>query len=569
MPGIFDFLANEKLKISNVETGYFITWVIQNEPSKFNADLFFFLNTANDKSIKNLETLISRMTIYEINNKESKERLKLLSQLKEIGFKSIQTQLQNQGTGNLEEIKFDTFLNYFKNQENQKKQFKLTQGKLSKEIQTIKKGILQQKLDDDKSKKCLKKLVNDYLKIQDKLDKEISIVNDKYGAGSFFLSQSDVDHISAKKSVIDYLIKPVINEINEITSEKGFPYTADFGLEQKIQCMGDRINTLPEEQCKQVLSSFYKKIEPISSASAPGEINTNADYMDDKGKRSALKAHSFNDKWFFTFLSQWIQTVKESLGIKTSAEILLENSVNEVKLTLEKNKEHLREEKKQLPEDADKENNPLKFNNPLAILGGNKSSSNDDDPYDTSDECRHEYTKEQRFFISQLIERSLNNQWEDWINDTPINPIVKLCLEKKISDKEAVSALNSMGPDSYLEKIDHSNGEVSYRLKVKEREIEIDFLKTVLINQFVKGVVNSSLDIKWKNWIKTTGGNNPLVKKCFDEDISSEKAIAALEEMLNDHDQGEIDYLLQIENEKDLMDYFSYKVTANELPNLF
>lgn len=170
-------------------------------------------------------------------------------------------------------------------------------------------------------KYCLKKIINDFLIAQDKLSKEENIVAKRHSAGSFFLSNSDVSNIRIKKSVIDHLLKSISEKIyseSSIESKDG-PVFNDVG--QHIQLIETHINTLSEEQCKQILSCFLQEINPILNA----EDITNSE------KRSALMVHSFNDKWFFTFLAMIVKTIQETLGITTSEEKLLKNSVNEAK----------------------------------------------------------------------------------------------------------------------------------------------------------------------------------------------------------------------------------------------
>ena len=103
-----------------------------------------------------------------------------------------------------------------------------------------------------------------------------------------------------------------------------------YDVNQKIQFIEKHIDSLSEDQCQQILYGLLQKINPILNAQCnPDEILDNAEKMTNSGKRSALKIHSFNDKWFFTFIAKMVKTIKEVIGIKTSVEHLLENSVDE------------------------------------------------------------------------------------------------------------------------------------------------------------------------------------------------------------------------------------------------
>ncbi|KTD10823.1 hypothetical protein Lgra_1789 [Legionella gratiana] len=180
-------------------------------------------------------------------------------------------------------------------------------------------------------KSCLREVIKNFLILQDKLGQEEFIVTNRNFSGSFFLSNADVSNVRAKKSVIDDLIMLVSNEVfkaSKETGEKFFPVS--FDAKQKIQYIEKHIDWLSEKECGQILYNLLQKIKPILSAKGnSADIKDHAEYMTDSGKRSALMIHSFNDKWFFTFLAKMVKTIKEALGMKTSAEHLLENSVDE------------------------------------------------------------------------------------------------------------------------------------------------------------------------------------------------------------------------------------------------
>ncbi|KTC92177.1 hypothetical protein [Legionella cincinnatiensis] len=180
-------------------------------------------------------------------------------------------------------------------------------------------------------KSCLREVMSNLLILQDKLKQEDFIVTNRKFSGSFFLSNSDVSNVRGKKSVIDDLIMLVAHEVFKASKEAGgkfFPVS--FDVKQKTQYIEKHIDWLSEKECGQILHRLLQKINPILSAQGnSADIRDHAEYMTDAGKRSALMIHSFNDKWFFTFLAKMVKTIKEALGMKTSAEHLLENSVDE------------------------------------------------------------------------------------------------------------------------------------------------------------------------------------------------------------------------------------------------
>lgn len=155
MPGIFEFLAKKENINQNIAND-FILKLFSTEPSKLNAELFFFLKDANEESIEKLNTLIALIRYNALSPVKENERLKnkfnLLFELQKVGFNSIQEQLKDKEIGNFKKIEFDTFFNFFKKQENVIPLHELakdwTEDNLSENINLIKIGILnQQKLD--------------------------------------------------------------------------------------------------------------------------------------------------------------------------------------------------------------------------------------------------------------------------------------------------------------------------------------------------------------------------------------------------------------------------------------
>jgi hypothetical protein len=278
----------------------------------------FLAYSKNPNSVKNKENLINTaFAIYEdAVTKCGLEPDKYISHMHEIIKPAIQGIKVSPDTAK-------TLDNFIRN---------LSFSDLKKENQAFHVLNIASNLTNPK-KSCLREVINNFLILQDKLKKEDDIITNRNFAGSFFLSNSDVSNIRAKKSVIDTLIKFTSNEIFNKSREEGDKYfPIPYDVNQKIQHIEKHIDSLSEKQCDQILSGLLQRINPILNAQgSPDDIRENAEYMTDSGKRSALMIHSFNDKYFFTFLSKIVKTIKEALGIKTSSEKLLENSVDEVK----------------------------------------------------------------------------------------------------------------------------------------------------------------------------------------------------------------------------------------------
>lgn len=182
-------------------------------------------------------------------------------------------------------------------------------------------------------KSCLREISTNFLTLQEKLDKEYTTILNKNHIGSMFINNSDVINLKAKKSVIDNLINSfsegIFNKSN-YEGKKFFPIS--YNVKQKIQYIEQHIDSLSEKQCEQILVNLIQNITLILNVQENfDDIKDNAEYMTDSGKRSALMIHSFNNQWFFTFLSKMVKVIKEALGIKTSAEKLLENAITETK----------------------------------------------------------------------------------------------------------------------------------------------------------------------------------------------------------------------------------------------
>lgn len=182
-------------------------------------------------------------------------------------------------------------------------------------------------------KSCLREVIKNFLILQEKLTREDFIITNRNFAGSFFLNNLDVSNVREKKSVIDNLVKFVSDEVfNKSREDEDKFFPCSYNVNEKIQHIEKHIDSLSEKQCEQILSGLLQKINPILHAqSNPDDVRGDAENMTDFGKKRALKIHSFNDKWFFTFLAKIVKTIQETLGIKTTAERLLENLVADAK----------------------------------------------------------------------------------------------------------------------------------------------------------------------------------------------------------------------------------------------
>ena len=192
-------------------------------------------------------------------------------------------------------------------------------------------------------KKCLKEIVRNFLTEFDKLAYVGRTTTNRNFDGSFFLSNSDVTRIMARKSVLDELFLPVAEgifgkKVDNKNRGRGHVmlFCNDTKTKGKIELLNKKIDEMSEEKAEEVLKGFLEKTAPIVNAKAVERgTQDRAEMMmgnKDKGitaydqKKSALMEHSFNDKWIFNFLAKLVKTVQEALGIKTSSEKLLEES---------------------------------------------------------------------------------------------------------------------------------------------------------------------------------------------------------------------------------------------------
>jgi len=180
-------------------------------------------------------------------------------------------------------------------------------------------------------KTCLKETICNLLRLHDKLAKEEISISNKNFYGSFFLTTSDVEKIRAKKEVIDELLNSTTEKIfttSPAVWPKDFPVS--LTIDQNIRLIEQHISTLSEKQCEQILSLLLRQIEPILEAKATPSETTFCEKRN-SDKRNALHVHALNDRWFFDFLTKLVQTIKNALGVKTSAELVLEHVVDETK----------------------------------------------------------------------------------------------------------------------------------------------------------------------------------------------------------------------------------------------
>jgi hypothetical protein len=190
-------------------------------------------------------------------------------------------------------------------------------------------------------KDCLQGIVNNFLTEFDKLNYVEKITIERARSDSFFLSSSDVSKIRGRKSVLDELFLPIVEDIlhkkvHNNRRSSGHSELLVGNAQSKMLILNERIKTMTDDTAGQILTDYLKNIEPIFEAKAvnrePTELAASMRGDETKGitaydqKKSALMEHSFNDKWVFNFLAKLVKTVQEALGVKTSSEKLLEES---------------------------------------------------------------------------------------------------------------------------------------------------------------------------------------------------------------------------------------------------
>ena len=113
-------------------------------------------------------------------------------------------------------------------------------------------------------KSCLREAINKFLILQDKLAREDFKITAKNFAGSFFLNNADVSNVRRKKSVIDSLIDFVSKEVfNQSREDQNKYFPVSYNVNQKIQLIEKHVDSLTEKECKQILTGFLQKINPI------------------------------------------------------------------------------------------------------------------------------------------------------------------------------------------------------------------------------------------------------------------------------------------------------------------
>ncbi len=183
------------------------------------------------------------------------------------------------------------------------------------------------------AKNCLTSVIDDFLTMQQQLDNEEHVVRNRNFENSFFLNNQDVFNVQAKRAVLNSLFKPMIEGIFQKSKHKGRQYLpSGANAAKKIKLLKQHLATISEEECNTILSELVHAINPILNAKANiAEQKENARHMTNPGKRAALTHHSFNDAWFFTFLAKLVQAIKTVLGMKTSAEKILERTLDNSK----------------------------------------------------------------------------------------------------------------------------------------------------------------------------------------------------------------------------------------------
>lgn len=174
---------------------------------------------------------------------------------------------------------------------------------------------------------CLKEVIKKLFLMTEKLDQEMKVLRDIKAKGSFFIGKNDIDRLSAKKDVIENLLYQSVKDIWN-KSRRYEEKCVGGTTEKEIERMNKHIDTLTQTECETILFELQKRITPILNPNDPDYERRTRDT--NAQQRSALQVHSFNDSFFFTFLSKLVQCIQEALGLKTDAEILLESSMEAI-----------------------------------------------------------------------------------------------------------------------------------------------------------------------------------------------------------------------------------------------
>ncbi len=162
----------------------------------------------------------------------------------------------------------------------------------------------------------LQKIVENVFVELNMLEKSAAIVRHRNFHGSFFLNNLDVTKIEERTSKIrslsDFLKNEVFTAINKKTPDKPKNFLPiDKSLDEKIKIMHQEIATLSDKDLQAILDKLLKeKIKPL--------LETQKD--------NVLAHHAYNPAYFFTFISKIIQIAKNTLGLKTSSQKLIEES---------------------------------------------------------------------------------------------------------------------------------------------------------------------------------------------------------------------------------------------------
>ncbi len=161
--------------------------------------------------------------------------------------------------------------------------------------------------------KCLKHVVKEFLLEKEKLSKSENAVLNKnfYRGGSFFLKNADVEAVSRRQKIIEDLVNKLIEAIFHKSADKKI--RASVPVQERIKLIDTAIDGIDEAAIKEILILFSDEhVSPYLKSDA----------------RTPISKHSFNSKYFFTFLSKMIQEIKNTLGLKTSSEKILTQTMS-------------------------------------------------------------------------------------------------------------------------------------------------------------------------------------------------------------------------------------------------
>ena len=193
----------------------------------------------------------------------------------------------------------------------------------------------------------------------------------------------------------------------------------------------------------------------------------------------------------FTFLSNLAQKFQNFLGIKPSAENLFKNPADEI----EKSSSVFSGESivTKLSPNAKPCQNDKKLIDLVDVLTGNSSEKVIIEEVRLNRDTNNREKLERKCFIGKILagDDTIPHQWNDWIKATNIeNPLVDLCFKNNITSEEAISALNSISPDSCPKKRLNDNDIFYYSPSEDNEELKKNFLGEVDKARQVKSSLN-------------------------------------------------------------------------------